>query len=157
RRRPGVSLRRWGRNRGYARAVNEGCRLSRGDWLLLLNPDMAVAADFLDGVLAQADRMSAEEPRTGVVGFQLRNADGSRQMSSGTYPTFLGPFAGLALPRAHRKYRAAPKHLRTQVPWVTGCCFLVRRECLRELGGLDEDYFLYYEDVDFCRRARDAG
>jgi GT2 family glycosyltransferase len=43
------------------------------------------------------------------------------------------------------------------VPWVTGCCFLVRRECLRQLGGFDEDYFLYYEDVDFCRRARQAG
>jgi GT2 family glycosyltransferase len=39
------------------------------------------------------------------------------------------------------------------VPWVTGCCLLVRRECLEQLSGLDEDYFLYYEDVDLCRRA----
>ena len=46
-----MSLRRWGRNRGFARAVNEGCRLSRGRWLLLLNPDMSLSDDFLDGVL----------------------------------------------------------------------------------------------------------
>src|SRR5207249_7515050 len=46
---------------------------------------------------------------------------------------------------------------RCRVPWVTGCCLLVRRECLEELGGLDEDYFLYYEDVDLCLRARKRG
>ena len=54
RRWPGVSLRRWGRNRGFAAAVNEGVRLSRGGWLLLLNPDMTLAPGFLDGVLARA-------------------------------------------------------------------------------------------------------
>jgi GT2 family glycosyltransferase len=43
------------------------------------------------------------------------------------------------------------------VPWVTGCCLLVRRDCLQELGGFDEDFFLYYEDVDLCRRARARG
>jgi GT2 family glycosyltransferase len=43
------------------------------------------------------------------------------------------------------------------VPWATGCCLLVRRDCWRQLGGFDEDYFLYYEDVDLCRRARAAG
>src|SRR5581483_6102050 len=55
RRTPGVALRRWGRNRGFARAVNEGCRLSRGDWFLLLNPDTTLSEGFLDGVLELAD------------------------------------------------------------------------------------------------------
>src|SRR5262249_59330334 len=96
RRWPGVSLRRWGRNRGFARAVNEGCRLSRGDWLLLLNPDMSVPQGFLDGVLALADRLAAEDPRTGIVGFQLRNSDDSRQYSSGPEPTLVRTLAGLA-------------------------------------------------------------
>src|SRR6266446_3579331 len=52
RRWPGVSLRRWGRNRGFARAANEGCRLSRGEWCLLLNPDITLPDHFLEGVLA---------------------------------------------------------------------------------------------------------
>jgi GT2 family glycosyltransferase len=46
---------------------------------------------------------------------------------------------------------------RCRVPWVTGCCLLLRRECWRDLGGFDPEFFLYYEDVDFCRRARARG
>src|SRR5262249_6075969 len=86
RRRPGVSLRRWGRNRGFARAVNEGCRLSRGDWFLLLNPDVTVPEGFAQGVLRLIDDL-AGEPRAGVVGFQLRNGDGTQQLSAGPFPT----------------------------------------------------------------------
>ncbi|HZT81753.1 MAG TPA: glycosyltransferase family 2 protein [Gemmataceae bacterium] len=157
RRRRGVSLRRWGRNRGFARAVNEGCRLSRGDWFLLLNPDMTVEEGFLDEVLALAGRLAAEEPRAGIVGFQLRNRDGSRQLSAGPFPTLLRTLAGLALPRYRRKYSRLAPPRRCRVPWVTGCCLLVRRDCLADLGGLDEDFFLYYEDVDLCRRARERG
>src|SRR5262245_22377677 len=55
RRLPGVSLRRWEKNRGFAKAVNEGCRLARGDWFLLLNPDTTPSDEFLDGVLALAE------------------------------------------------------------------------------------------------------
>jgi N-acetylglucosaminyl-diphospho-decaprenol L-rhamnosyltransferase len=153
----GVSLRRWGRNRGFARAVNEGCRLSQGDWILLLNPDISVSADFLDGVVACTERMLAEEPRTGIVGFELRNTDGSRQLSSGPLPSLLQTLVRLALPRTRRKYQMLPPRQRCRVPWVTGCCLLVRRECLNQLGGLDSDFFLYYEDVDLCQRAAALG
>jgi GT2 family glycosyltransferase len=156
RRRPGVSVRRWGRNRGFARAVNEGCRLSRGDWFLLLNPDVTVPEDFVRGVLGLIGELAAE-PRAGVVGFQLRNGDGTRQLSAGPFPTLAGTLAGLALPRARRKYQAVRGRARRHVPWVTGCCLLLRRACLQDLGGLDEDYFLYYEDVDLCRRAWERG
>jgi GT2 family glycosyltransferase len=157
RRRPGVSLRRWGRNRGFARAVNEAGRLSRGDWLLLLNPDMAVPEGFLDGVVDLAERLAVEDPRAGIVGFQLCNGDGSRQLSSGYFPTLIRTVAGLALPRARRKYRALQPRQRCRVAWVTGCCLLVRRDCFRQLGGFAKDFFLYYEDVDLCRRAHAAG
>jgi GT2 family glycosyltransferase len=156
RRREGVSLRRWGRNRGFARAANEGCRLSRGAWFLLLNPDMSVPADFLDGVLALADRQ-AGEPRAGIIGLQLRNSDGSRQLSAGPCPTLAGTLARLLLPRAWRKYRFVGSDRGREVPWVTGCCLLVRRECFEQVGGFDRDFFLYYEDVDLCRRARRQG
>jgi GT2 family glycosyltransferase len=63
----------------------------------------------------------------------------------------------LALPRARRKYRAIETTQLGQVPWVTGCCLLARRECVQDLGGLDPSFFLYYEDVDFCRRAQARG
>jgi N-acetylglucosaminyl-diphospho-decaprenol L-rhamnosyltransferase len=153
----GVSLRRWQRNRGFAHAVNEGCRLSRGQWLLLLNPDISLRAGFLEGVLGLADRLAAQEPRAGVVGFRLHNGDGTRQHSAGPFPTFWQTLLRLALPRRRRKYLFLQARRCRQVPWVTGCCMLMRQACVRELGGLDRDFFLYYEDVDFCRRARQQG
>lgn len=157
RRQAGVSLRRWDRNQGFARAVNEGCRLSRGDWFLLLNPDIDLSEDFLDRVLELADRLSAEEPRAGVVGFHLRNSEGSQQLSTGPFPSLFSSLVRLVLPRVRRKYRASRSIDRTGVPWVTGCCLLLRRACLEDLGGLDEKFFLYYEDVDLCLRARQRG
>ncbi len=157
RRRRGVSVRRWGHNRGFARAVNEGSRLSRGRWILLLNPDVTVPEGFLQGVLQLAERRSADDPRAGIFGFQLRNADGTLQGSCGFFPTLLRTLAGLALPRARRKYRPLSVRARCRVDWVTGCCVLVRRDCLEDLGGFDRRYFLYYEDVDLCRRAQARG
>lgn len=154
---PEVSLRRWGRNRGFARAVNEGCRLAGGEWCLLLNPDTSVPRGFLDQVLAAADRLAASAPRTGIVGFQLRNSDGSLQLSSGAFPNLVGTLSGMTRSRRRRKYRSLSPRRPIRASWVTGCCFLVRRDCLRDLGGFDEGFFLYYEDVDFCRRARARG
>ncbi|MBY0522124.1 MAG: glycosyltransferase family 2 protein [Gemmataceae bacterium] len=157
RRWPGVSLRRWRRNHGFARAANEGCRLSRGKWLLLLNPDVTLAPDFLDQLLPLIDELERDDPRCGVVGFGIRNSDGTAQLSSGPFPTLAGTLLGLTRPRHRRKYREITIAERCEVPWVTGCCLLVRGECLRELGGFDERFFLYYEDVDFCRRAAEKG
>jgi len=157
RRLPQVSLRRWGRNHGFARAVNEGCRLSQGDWFLLLNPDTTLSEGFVDSALALADQLAMTDPRAGIVGFHLRDSDGAQQLSSGPYPTLLSTLARLALPRRRRKYKAIRGIQRQTVPWVTGCCLLLRRACLQELGGLDEEFFLYYEDVDLCLRARQRG
>jgi GT2 family glycosyltransferase len=157
RRLSGVSLVRNGRNQGFARAVNRGSKLSRGEWVLLLNPDVTVPDGFLDAVLDAAQRWPALDPRAGVIGFQLRNRDGTRQASSGPFPTLLGSVAGLLLPRSRRKTRHQSLRSRRSVPWVTGGCLLVRRDCFAQINGLDENFFLYYEDVDFCRRARQAG
>jgi GT2 family glycosyltransferase len=157
RRRPGVSLRVFGGNRGFSRAVNEGARLSRGDWLLLLNPDVTAPPGLLDRVVAEVPRWEAERPRAGIIGLGLRNPDGTAQGSWGPLPTLARTLGGLLWPRASRKYRSAGRPERREVPWVTGCGLLVRRDCWQQLGGFSEDFFLYYEDVDLCRRARAAG
>lgn len=153
RRANGVSLRRFGGNRGFARAVNEGSRLSQGDWMLLLNPDMSAPSGFLDEVSSLAQRIHTEDSRVGIVGLDVRNSDGTAQPSCGPLPSFYGTLSGLLAPRAKRKCREIPAQSRVDVPWATGCALLIRRECMREIGGFDEDFFLYYEDVDFCRRA----
>lgn len=153
----GVSVVQNTRNEGFARAVNRGGHLSRGEWVLLLNPDVTVPDGFLDHVLESAQRWPAIDPRAGIIGFQLRHSDGSRQASAGPFPTLFRTLAGLCLPRSRRKCQHQTLNHRQIVPWVTGGCLLVRRDCYEQLAGMDEQFFLYYEDVDFCRRVRAAG
>lgn len=154
--RPEITISSFGRNRGFARAANQGCALSCGEWLLLLNPDVGVPHEFLDRIIDAAEAQDKRDPRTGVIGFGLDNPDGSLQPSAGRFPTLTNVLFGSVRPREARRCQLTPTAA-VEVPWVTGCCFLVRRDCWQELGGFDEDFFLYYEDVDFCRRARDAG
>lgn len=157
RRQEGVSIRRFSTNRGFARAVNEGCRRGSADWVLILNPDISVDPGFLDRAVALADGLLADDPAAGVIGFRLRHADGSPQGSCGPYPTLAGTLGGVLTGRPRRKCWPEPPAVPCRVPWVTGCCLLVRRDCFEQLGGFDERFFLYYEDVDFCLRAREAG
>lgn len=169
----GVSVRRFSRNLGFARAVNRGvaepgrprARASgsslpaagASDWVLLLNPDVTVADGFLDDVATFVEKLAIADPSAGVIGFRLRNRDGTAQASSGPFPTLGRTLGGIFRPRARRKCTHRPEPTRQSVDWVTGGCLLVRRDCFRQLRGLDETYFLYYEDVDFCRRASQAG
>ena len=157
RRQPGVSLRCLRQNLGFARGVNEGCRLSRGSWFLLLNPDVTTPDGFLERALAAIEQMDRHEPGAAIVGLQLRDPGGACQGSVGVVPTLLGTVFGLLRPRATRKCRVLPAGRRAKVAWVTGCGMLVRRDCFQQLGGFDPSYFLYYEDVDLCRRARAIG
>jgi GT2 family glycosyltransferase len=124
---------------------------------LLLNPDVTVPAGFLDAVLEVVADTGRAEPYAGVIGLRLCNPDGSLQGSCGRFPTLGSTLRGLLRRRAWRKCVALRLQERQQVDWVTGGCLLVRRACFEELGGLDESFFLYYEDVDFCRRAKLAG
>lgn len=152
----GVSVRKFGANLGFAAAVNRGCKLTAGPWVLLLNPDTTVSDGFLDDVLSLAARNDLPAD-VGVIGFRLLNRDGTPQPSAGSFPSFARTVAGLLLARARRKCDLNPGSDKRPVEWATGGCFLVRRECFEQLDGLDESFFLYYEDVDFCRRATDHG
>lgn len=145
-------------NGGFATGVNAGWRASAARWLLLLNSDVEAGPDLIGRVLAVVDRLESRTgPPTGIVGFGLRNDDGSRQPSIGRFPTLARALAELCLPRHRRRYRTVQDHQPGQVPWVTGACLLVRRDLLESLGGMDEDFFLYYEEVALCRTAWDRG
>lgn len=151
-----VSISRRKRNHGFAKAVNEGWARSRGEWLLLLNPDVSLARNFLD-VLHDALIRWSKEKRAGIVGFRLLDRTNDVQGSTGADPSLRRVLAGLLRPRARRKCQPLQASKAVQVPWVTGCGMLIRRECLGTVGGFDTDFFMYYEDADLCRRARVAG
>ncbi len=151
-------LRRQRKNLGFARAVNEAALRTTGEWLLLLNPDTAVPPGFLDSLSALCRTAADDSARLGVIGLGLTHEDGTPQASAGPVPTFVRTLAGLLLPRRIRKCRhQRPADGRVGVDWVTGCGMLVRRDCWERLAGFDPDFFLYYEDADFCARARQIG
>ena len=155
-----VKLKRMSENRGFSAGVNAGLAESGGDWILVLNPDVILCPGFVDLLCAAAldiDEDARHGAPVGIVGFQLRNRDGSRQLSTGLFPSLPRMLLGLLKPRQTRKYFNTENNDRQRVPWVTGSCMLLRRQCIEAVGGFDEDYFLYYEDVDVCERAEKLG
>jgi N-acetylglucosaminyl-diphospho-decaprenol L-rhamnosyltransferase len=145
-------------NDGFAAGVNAGWRVARSRWLLVLNPDVKLARGWLAPIVARVARFE-DEPglAPGVVGFGLRNPDGSRQPSVGAFPSLARTAWEQLIPRSRRKYQPGWRTRPGPVDWVTGACVLLSGRMLEALGGMDDDFFLYYEEVALCRSARDRG
>lgn len=156
-----------GSNLGYGRAVNAGAKRLSNPYLLVANPDVVVDHDA-PGLLAGSLDAEADLALTGP---RLRYPDGGGYPSARSFPSFetaaAHAFLGLFWPgnRWSRKYRlerddeatGAPPTRARDVDWVSGACFLVRRSAFESVGGFDERYFMYVEDLDLCWRLRRAG
>lgn len=145
---------------GFTAAVNRGLEASGGELLLLLNSDTRVPEGSLETLIAAFDA----KPRLGVAGAELFYPDASRQWSGGKEPTLSWLFAlatgfATALSRLpfYRRLRPVSGAPRGDVEWVTGAAMAFRRQVWEELGALDEDFHFYCQDLDYCRRARQAG
>jgi N-acetylglucosaminyl-diphospho-decaprenol L-rhamnosyltransferase len=157
---PEVDLVALGRNAGFGRASNLGARRGNEPYVLFLNPDAELSAGALDVLLA----IFTEQPSVGIVGCRLERADGSVDHAGRrSFPTIagaLGHFTGLGrvrrAPPALRQYTAG-EQLPGPVDAINGAFMLIRRDLFEELDGFDEGYWMYMEDLDLCRRARDAG
>ncbi len=150
------------RNRGFAAACNQGARLARADGVLFLNPDTRQIEDALTA--CHAFLAAPANARVGIVGVQLLDEAGRLQRSCARFPTpgrVIAQTVGLdrLLPRLFPPHFLVEwDHGETRpVEQVIGAFLLVRRRLFEELGGFDERFFVYYEDVDLCLRARAAG
>lgn len=151
-----------GKNRGFAAAANQGIHASRGNYVLLLNPDATVAPDAL---VSLAEFFEAD-PDVGIVGGRLLNLDGTIQPSVRGFPTFASQ--ALILLKLHhvvRQARALRTYFQADFPYekqqdvaqVKGAFFCIRRRMLERIGFLDERFWIWFEEVDLCKRAHDAG
>ena len=148
-------------NLGYTRGNNLGLRAATGRYLLILNPDTEVVGDALTRMLAYMDGHS----QTGLLGPQLVSPDGSVQSTRRRFPTLLTAFfeSTWLQPLAPRsllnRYYALDlsDDAISEVDWVMGAALLVRREAYEQVGGFDEGFFMYSEEVDWCRRIKAAG
>ncbi len=150
------------RNLGFTKGNNQGIALSDGRHVLLLNPDTEVVGDALGEMVAYMD----DHPTAGALGPQLLYPDGQVQSSRRRFPdlrtayvesTFLQSwFAQSGM--LERYYVLDRFDGETQaVDWVVGACLLIRRETLEEVGPLDESFFMYSEELDWCYRAKMRG
>jgi N-acetylglucosaminyl-diphospho-decaprenol L-rhamnosyltransferase len=159
---PSVRLKVLPSNPGYGAASNIAFRLCTAPNVLLLNSDIEIRP----GALAALTRALDERPHVGVVGPRLENPDGSLQRSVFPFPSpyisFLKrqPLAAVVsrLPGLREHYPLNFKHDRERrVPWVLGAAQAIRREAFDAVGGFDESYVMYFEEVDLCYRMRRAG
>lgn len=158
---PGVKLVESDENLGYTRGNNLGLRAATGRYVLILNPDTEVVGDALSQILAYMDA----HPRVGVLGPQLLYPDGDIQSTRRRFPslatgffesTWFQPLAPRRL-LDHYFARDLPDDQIAEVDWVVGAALLVRRETYEQVGGFDESFFMYSEEMDWCRRMKTAG
>lgn len=151
-------------NRGYASGNNAAIRVALAatdppTCFLLLNPDTRLRP----GALGALRGCLAQQPTAGIVGSRLEDPDGTPQRSAFRFPTLAGEMEATARLKivsmllARRVMAPPPPASACATDWVAGACMLVRREVFETVGLLDEGYFLYYEDVDLCHRAWQAG
>lgn len=161
---PGLQILIPGENRGFGAAVNHGARHARGRYLLVANPDSLLEVGTVEPLVAalEADEHAA------VAGPKVLNHDGSVQENARRFPSFVtGLFGRTSLltrlfprnPFSRRELLASQAHpdATHTVDWVAGSCFLARRQCFLEIGGFDEQYFMYWEDADLCFRLKNVG
>ena len=150
-------------NLGFSRAYNQAIRQARGEFLLLLNPDTTVHPGALSALVS----FMKKTPDCGALGAKLLNPDGSVQLSCRNFPSHRTALFSRhsLLTRLFPRNRFSQEYLLSgldhesphQVEWVSGACLLTRRKVVEEVGLLDEGYFMYAEDVDWCYRMSQAG
>lgn len=146
-------------NRGFAAAVNQGLAQAEGD-VVLINSDITLEPS----TLAVLHQTFSRHPRVGIVGPRLIYPDGKPQPSVKHFPRWLDLFLILTklpnlFPRLARSYNGLDiDYAREQtVDQIMGSCFMIRRSCLNDVGGFDERFWIWFEEVDFCKRALGHG
>jgi hypothetical protein len=146
-------------NVGFARANNQAIRASSGRHVLLLNSDAVLLGHAAELMVRFLDA----HPEVGAVGGMLLNPDGSFQSSYADFPELLGEtllLTGLSrwlLPATYPSYPEARSRETRPVDWVGGALLAARRQTLDDVGLLDEGYFMYSEEVDWCYRMKERG
>lgn len=146
-------------NRGFAAANNQALPLCTGDWIWLLNPD----TKFGGGSLRQWLEPLEQDPKVGIAGNTIRYPEGHIQVSWGKMPGLVSEFFQKnfwnkkeATP-AGRQWLERTTQTGREVDWVLGASLFIRRKTCEMIGLLDEQFFIYFEETDWCARAKKAG
>jgi GT2 family glycosyltransferase len=156
---PGVRIVENQQNLGFAKGNNAGIAASRGQYVLILNPDTIIHDGALDKLVEFADRRT----KAGAFGCRVLNPDGTYQVSARLFPTIgrywvgalgLSKLSSLFVYEEYPRWRGDTER---PIDWQSGCCVMFRGNLLKRLGGFDEQFFYHFEEVDLCRRVWNSG
>ena len=157
---PEVNLIRNKENYGFSKAVNIGLKFFERKYYLLLNPDTEVMPDTIPKLITF---MESNET-VGIAGPLIYSSEKIPELSFGAFPNPWNEFGQRK--RFYRLQRKEPDAIQwikqkmnksLEVDWVSGACFLIRKEVIQQVGYLDENFFAYFEDIDYCYRAYKSG
>ncbi len=149
-----VNLVRFEENVGYGKGNNEGVKKAQGEFLFFLNPDTKVLGNSINRLLELAEG----NPEYGIVAPKLIERNGGVQPSARKLPTIIGAVKGLLLGQKDEYEAYAPQVKGpTEVEAVLGAALLMKKELFEKVGGFDRRYFMYFEDLDLCRKVRRLG
>ncbi|HRK61223.1 MAG TPA: glycosyltransferase family 2 protein [Candidatus Omnitrophota bacterium] len=157
---PAVRFIETGDNVGFSRANNLGIHNSRGEFVVLLNSDVKLIESVWDAMV----EFMRQQPELGVIGCREVDGDGNFQLSCGHFPNFINEIIRKIM---HYRLSINDHKIRDYldekysnlglVDWVSGSCMMIRRKALMDAGLLDEQFFMYFEDIDFCCRVQNKG
>lgn len=140
-------------NLGFAKAVNQGIQQAQGETILLLNSDTRITPNALDNLLKFEKKV-----KPAIIGAKMLNNDGSVQGSCFFFPTINRAISEFWLKRGNYFSKYVPQEQNPmEVEAVSGGAMLISKEIIDKIGVLDERYFMYFEDLDYCRRAKKHG
>ncbi len=139
-------------NSGFSKGQNIAAKIAKGKYLFFLNSDTQVKDDHLFAMTSYLD----SHKDVGVLGARLYNPDGSEQLSAGKFYTFLNFLIMLISGERVGFLRSSPKKI-SEVDWVMGASFMIKKRLFDVLGGFDEHFFMYVEDMELCFRVRKKG
>ena len=144
-------------NLGFAKANNQAMKRSKGKYILLLNPDTQVK----EGAVENLTHFMDAHPEVGIAGAKLLNSDGYKQNSIANFPSLATELLNKSLLRwlFPKTFPGKERNISEpiEVDSIIGACMMVRREAMEQVGLLDEDYFLFLEETDWCYRMKKAG
>ncbi len=157
---PQIKLMAQAENLGFSRSNNIGLAAASGNYLMLLNPD----TEIIEDALGQMQQYLEDHPDVGIVGPHTLNSDGTTQSTRRRFPSLLIGFfestwfQGFAPKSMLTNYYVEnePDNAVIDVDWVQGSALMTRRTVYEQIGGLDEGYTMYSEEIDWCKRAKAA-
>ena len=156
---PKVNIYRNSYNMGFAKATNNALKRSTAPYIMIINPDTVIKDGFFESIL----EFMENNPDVGIAGPKIFNDDGTIQGSARSFPSLHSAFFGRTsfLTKLFPNSRFSKANILTkindgktpmEVDWVSGACLVVRRRAFEDVGYLDESFFMYWEDVDWCKR-----